>query len=102
MPRVRQKIARASIILAPVNGRKCVTYVRHRNQEQVTVDTSITYAFIPEGESARRWHFHRVLLALFQPRQTFQQLAALDRSLVSTPSFCRAWQQWPPLLSPAP
>lgn len=51
------------------------------------MDTSITNAFIPEGESARRWHFHRVLLALFQPRQTFQQLAALDRSLVSTPLF---------------
>lgn len=54
------------------------------------MDTSIANAFLIEGEGVRRWHFHRVLPTLFQPRQTFQQLAALDRSLVSTPLFLLA------------
>ena len=51
------------------------------------MSTSLDHTFLPEAGPPRRWHFGLILPALFQPRQTFARIVAIDRSLVSTPLF---------------
>lgn len=48
---------------------------------------SLENTYVPEAGPPGRWHFDWVLPALFQPRQTFQRIASMERSLVSTPLF---------------
>ena len=46
---------------------------------------SVEQAYLPDAGPPRRWHFGLILPTLFQPRQTYQRIVAVDRGLVSTP-----------------
>ena len=59
-------------------------------EETTLMTTSIEQAYLPEAGPPRRWHFGLILPALFQPRQTFARIAAIDRGMVSTPLFVLA------------
>lgn len=49
------------------------------------MSTSIDQPFLADAGRPRRWHFGLILPTLFQPRQTFARIVAIDRGLVSTP-----------------
>lgn len=51
---------------------------------------SVENTFVPEAGPPGRWHFGWVFPTLFQPRQTFQRIASMERGLVSTPLFLLA------------
>lgn len=49
--------------------------------------TSIEQTAFADAGRPRRWHFGLILPVLFQPRQAFARIVAVDRGLVSTPLF---------------